>query len=1348
MHEHDPTESTGASHSDLRRWMTRGAGAARSGQLVLVWGLVAVFLAGSFYAGAASPRGSSAALSPAPIEASPGPALSLMPAPEAGGPTPVIDGQAGTGLSRLCSSGSDCVDGPSCVTSDGLDSGQGQPWGSATCTLNLTTTASPDDIVLFFTAETNSVPAVAVTVGDSETLTWHERAAFSAITPADYPGTSYPTGCPATCTLGGYEYWAEDLNVPGVDEITIDFEGSIVSPPSAIAFGVSGVNVANPFDAGGPSISNVPESDYPGASPATGTITTVSENDLIVGLLGLGNTTSAIQTGGGGFDPIGAGPPAPAPVPSITLSPTAAANGNTVTVTGSGFSPADTSVSFSGLGSFTFSCAAAYGYVGIAGLTPPCTFVVPTLDIAATGGPLYTITAVGNVEGGSTDTATAAFDLTPPTLAISPGPTSGPAGTWVELTGAFFDESTGGVGSVTIEAPGLAPITCPVSDAAFAGCQFQIPSGATAPYVITAYGSDAASVPTDVATTTFDPTYAFSSETGTLSWGEYWAPAPAGGPYTVSASGQFEEWGLIVDAFAPSAPRLTISSAPLEGPVGTPVTVTGSGFASGETISSVEFGDTPVTCAGGAPTVAAGSFTCSFAVPATGAGVDSVTAFDPVDGSVLSTNTFLVTPQLAITGPTSGPTGTTTTLVGTGWTVGATVGESEFTDVPAGGLAVAYPPCLAAGSAPVVGATGGFSCTLTVPAVPPGLYAVFLGDTPDGVVEALNSFEVTAVSASISPASGPVDTEVTLTAAGLAPGTQYALYMDTVQTTPETPLTPDGCTDSGGLSGTLVTTDTNGAFVCTAPVPSQLAAGMAYYVDLFEAASGNFISSVTSPASGQFVVTGALTPAVSLSLSLSTISLLESTTATVTVVGPASGPVPTGAVTLSDGLDGPGDSCVISALQPGPITIGTLPYAVGSCVLTPSESGSLAVTASYGGDSNYGVGTANAPLTVTAAALTMTPTTGSQDETLDVSLGGFTPATSGMTVTFGSSGSQITVDSVSLAGPSSIVVQITIGHEAPEMPAEVAVTFSGGAKLDFGFFRVTALDVILSPSEGSQDETLNIGIFGFTPAPSAADMKLTFERNQVAVDTITISGLSSITAEITIADKALLMLTNVEIHESESGGIGTETTLILPDAFRVTALDVKMTPSRGSVDETLDAVISGFTPAPSAADMTVSFVGTTAITVDSVAITGLSSIAVEITIGYHAKVAYYELEIVESVSGGPGTATSLHIRNAFHVTRLDVSVSPPSASQGESLLLVVSGFTPAPSAADMTVSFSGTGITVDSVVIRGLSSIGVTISIASQANVQYYTLDIVESVSGGPGTATSLQIPHAFEVVR
>lgn len=733
-------------------------------------------LVSSSLAGVALLESVAAAPSPPPSAVTPVSAGSTPSATAVYAPAPTIDGQAGTGLSNPCSAGSVCVDGPSCFTADSLDGGQGQPWGSASCVLNLTTNLSPDVIILFFTVQTNSSTAVSVTVTDSESLRWSERASFADITPAYFPGTTYPTGCPDTCTLGGYEYWAADYNSPGVDEITVGFVGSILSPPSAMAFGVSGVDPSNPFDAGGPSVSSVPESDYPGQSPATGTISTDSSNDLIFGLLGLENTTSSISTGGAGFEPIGAGAPAPVPTPSITLSPPDAGSGNTVTVTGSGFSPSDTSVNFTGLGSFSFDCEAAYGYVGLSGLTPPCTFVVPTLDVGATGGPLYTITAVGNVEGGAADTATASFDMTPPDLWISPiGPTSGPAGTWVELNGAFFDESTGGVGSVTIDAPGVTPFTCGVTFGAIAvGCYFQIPSGASAPYVITAYGSDYTSNPTDVATTTFEPTYDFSSEAGTLSWGESWSPAGPGGPYAVSASGNFQEWGLIVDAVAPCAPCLTIASTPLAGPVGTQVVVAGTGFTSGQLISSIEFGGTSVECTGGEPTVVGGDFECSFDVPPIDPGSYSVTAFDAVDGAVTSTNEFAVTPVLTITQPTSlaGVDGTPVTVKGTGWTPGDGAYLSLYFD--------AAPPIeLSCSVAPIINAAGAFSCRFPVPAgVTPGVYSVLAKDSSTGAARlSTNSFTVIdEPTMSISGTTiGPIGAATKVTGVGFTSGEKLVL---------------------------------------------------------------------------------------------------------------------------------------------------------------------------------------------------------------------------------------------------------------------------------------------------------------------------------------------------------------------------------------------------------------------------------------------------------------------------------------------------------------------------------------------------------------------------------------------
>jgi hypothetical protein len=111
-----------------------------------------------------------------------------------------------------------------------------------------------------------------------------------------------------------------------------------------------------------------------------------------------------------------------------------------------------------------------------------------------------------------------------------------------------------------------------------------------------------------------------------------------------------------------SAPTIS-SITPLEGLVGTTITVTGSGFSSG--IQGAYVNTVPVT-----PGTINGDTQLLFQVP--NAAITGTITVVTTSGSVTSSQAFAVTPDVVTISPTTGPIGQVVTLTGSGFT-GATV---------------------------------------------------------------------------------------------------------------------------------------------------------------------------------------------------------------------------------------------------------------------------------------------------------------------------------------------------------------------------------------------------------------------------------------------------------------------------------------------------------------------------------------------------------------------------------------------------------------------------------------------------------------------------------------------------
>jgi hypothetical protein len=221
-----------------------------------------------------------------------------------------------------------------------------------------------------------------------------------------------------------------------------------------------------------------------------------------------------------------------------------------------------------------------------------------------------------------------------------------------------------------------------------------------------------------------------------------------------------------IRALLSAGPGLAILSfTPTSGPVGTAVTITGTGFAAGATIA---FGGTPATVVSVdsstqiTATVPAGATTGPIAVTVSGNTATSVASFSVgAAGPTISSFT-----------PTSGPVGSTITINGTGFAIGATV---TFT-----------------GAAPV--AATFVSSTQITAVVPAGATTGLIAVTVGGITSIGSNFTVTVgvkivgtnVSAqssnatvvirgtnirnpSISPALQAAGTTIRLNAAGVVP---------------------------------------------------------------------------------------------------------------------------------------------------------------------------------------------------------------------------------------------------------------------------------------------------------------------------------------------------------------------------------------------------------------------------------------------------------------------------------------------------------------------------------------------------------------------------------------------------
>ena len=260
---------------------------------------------------------------------------------------------------------------------------------------------------------------------------------------------------------------------------------------------------------------------------------------------------------------------------------------------------------------------------------------------------------------------------------------------------------------------------------------------------------------------------------------------------------------LALDMPAAWAAAPAISSFnPTSGPVGTSVTITGTGFQDASVVNDVEFNNVDASFTVDSDTQITAT------VPA-GASDGNIEITDP-EGTAMSPSNFDVTAPLpTITGftPSSGPIGTSVTILGTNFT-GATA-------VTFGGTAAAFT------------FNNDTQITATVPTgATTGLIAV---TTPGGTATSPTNFTVTGPGAptitSFNPTSGPVGTSVTITGTNFT-GATFVRFNGIAATftvnsnTQITATVPTGAT-TGLISVTTpigtATTSTN--FTVTAQTP-------------------------------------------------------------------------------------------------------------------------------------------------------------------------------------------------------------------------------------------------------------------------------------------------------------------------------------------------------------------------------------------------------------------------------------------------------------------------------------------------------------------------------------------------
>ncbi|MDE1813381.1 MAG: HYR domain-containing protein [Thaumarchaeota archaeon] len=281
------------------------------------------------------------------------------------------------------------------------------------------------------------------------------------------------------------------------------------------------------------------------------------------------------------------------------------------------------------------------------------------------------------------------------------------------------------------------------------------------------------------------------------------------GPYTIKATGNNAQDSDLATFFAQAGLSLT----PLSGPPGSSVSIIGSGFSSSDASVALAFNGqttTPPSCA-----VSAGSFTCSITVPSLAENAYNITATGNNANDVFTTH-FEISGGVRVI-PPIGEVGSSVTVAGnispSDTSVALSLGSNgliinQLTNCP-------------------VSSGGVFSCSITIPHVSEGTYAILATGNNAGdqfSVPLVITPSISLSPSSISPSLFPPGSSISVTGSSFSiSDTSVALTFNGKTTT------PPSCPVSAG------------SFTCSVAVPTPLFAGT-YTVN----ATGNNVGDHTS----------------------------------------------------------------------------------------------------------------------------------------------------------------------------------------------------------------------------------------------------------------------------------------------------------------------------------------------------------------------------------------------------------------------------------------------------------------------------------------------------------------------
>jgi hypothetical protein len=308
-----------------------------------------------------------------------------------------------------------------------------------------------------------------------------------------------------------------------------------------------------------------------------------------------------------------------------------------------------------------------------------------------------------------------------------------------------------------------------------------------------------------------------------------------------------------------------------------------------------------------------------------------------------------------------------------------------------------------------------------------------------------------------------------------------------------------------------------------------------------------------------------------------------------------------------------------------------------------------------------------------------------------------------------------------------LTANLTIPTEANAGPREISVTNDGGGVSEKQIFTVTNPAPSLAginPAKGTRLQTLAVGFKGNNFFSGVTTVQV---GSGVTVNRVTVHGLDSVTAEITIAANAEPGPRSFTVANAGPGG-GTSASAPFTVSNPAPAL-AKINPAAGNRLQTLEVGFKGANFFSGSS----SVVAGPNITVNSVTVHRADSLTANLTIGPNAETGPRQF----AVSNGEGVVSETQVFTVNNPAPALTAIEPASAFRKQRLNIV---FTGANFINKSTVVNAGPGLVINSIIVNSPTNLIANITITSDAERGPRNFSVTNIAPGGGTSAEQLFI--------